>query len=277
MILLRKAVCLTLFSCLLPLAVRSADDPPRPPGEPQLPIGLTEEEKTRLHEIGMLHRATEPPAGEVRNPAEWEPSEGVLVRWPLGISVALVAEMSEDVMVTTIVANAQQETDARSTYASGGVNLANIDFIHASTDSIWVRDYGPWFIFNDSQLAIVDHIYNRPRPQDDVIPQTIGTEWGLEVFGMDLTVSQQLSIVLLATLASIGSPGVPGGSIVMLIVVLTSVGIPVEALALILGVDRPIDMLRTVVNITGDSTVASIVAKSEGDLGYVPGQHADPA
>ncbi len=92
-----------------------------------------------------------------------------------------------------------------------------------------------------------------------------------------MTLSQQVSIVLLATLASIGSPGVPGGSIVMLIVVLTSVGIPVEGLALILGVDRPIDMLRTVVNITGDSTVASIVAKSEGDLAYVPGQHADPA
>jgi Na+/H+-dicarboxylate symporter len=107
--------------------------------------------------------------------------------------------------------------------------------------------------------------------------QAIAAVFIAQVFGMDLTVSQQLSVVLLATLASIGSPGVPGGSIVMLIVVLTSVGIPVEGLALILGVDRPIDMLRTVVNITGDSTVASIVAKSEGDLGYVPGQHADPA
>jgi Na+/H+-dicarboxylate symporter len=107
--------------------------------------------------------------------------------------------------------------------------------------------------------------------------QAVAAVFIAQVFGMDLTVSQQLSIVLLATLASIGSPGVPGGSIVMLIVVLTSVGIPVEGLALILGVDRPIDMLRTVVNITGDSTVASIVAKSEGDLAYVPGQHAESA
>ncbi|MDF1571660.1 MAG: dicarboxylate/amino acid:cation symporter [Bacteroidales bacterium] len=107
--------------------------------------------------------------------------------------------------------------------------------------------------------------------------QAVAAVFIAQVFGMDLTLSQQLSIVLLATLASIGSPGVPGGSIVMLIVVLTSVGIPVEGLALILGVDRPIDMLRTVVNITGDSTVASIVAKSEGDLGYVAGQHMGPA
>ncbi len=98
--------------------------------------------------------------------------------------------------------------------------------------------------------------------------QAVAAVFIAQVFGMDLTVSQQLSIVLLATVASIGSPGVPGGSIVMLIIVLTSVGIPVEGLALILGVDRPIDMLRTVVNITGDATVASIVAKSEGDLGY---------
>ncbi len=97
--------------------------------------------------------------------------------------------------------------------------------------------------------------------------QAVAAVFIAQVFGMDLTISQQLSIVLLATLASIGSPGVPGGSIVMLIVVLTSVGIPVEGLALILGVDRPIDMLRTVVNITGDSTVASIVAKSEGEIG----------
>jgi proton glutamate symport protein len=98
--------------------------------------------------------------------------------------------------------------------------------------------------------------------------QAVAAVFIAQVFGMDLTISQQISIVLLATMASIGSPGVPGGSIVMLIVVLTTVGIPVEGLALILGVDRPIDMLRTVVNITGDSTVASLVAKSENELHY---------
>jgi proton glutamate symport protein len=96
--------------------------------------------------------------------------------------------------------------------------------------------------------------------------QAVAAVFIAQVFGIELSVSQQISIVLLAVMASIGTPGVPGGSIVMLIVVLTTVGIPVEGLALILGVDRPIDMLRTVVNITGDSTVASLVAKSEGEL-----------
>jgi len=97
--------------------------------------------------------------------------------------------------------------------------------------------------------------------------QAIAAVFIAQVFGIDLTVSQQITIVLTATLASIGSPGIPSGSIVMLIIVLNSVGLPVEGLALILGVDRPLDMLRTVVNITGDSTVASMVAKSEGELG----------
>jgi len=96
--------------------------------------------------------------------------------------------------------------------------------------------------------------------------QAIAAVFIAQVFGIELTLIQQLTIVLTATLASIGSPGIPSGSIVMLIIVLNSVGLPVEGLALILGVDRPLDMLRTVVNITGDSSVASIVARSEGEL-----------
>jgi proton glutamate symport protein len=100
--------------------------------------------------------------------------------------------------------------------------------------------------------------------------QAIAAVFIAQVFGIELTLVQQLTIVLTATLASIGSPGIPSGSIVMLIIVLNSVGLPVEGLALILGVDRPLDMLRTVVNITGDSTVASIVARSEGELSKNP-------
>lgn len=156
------------------------------PQEDFLPIGLTEEEMQRLDEVGKNHRGTAPPTGVIRNPAEWEPSEGVIIRWPLGISISLVAEMSEDVMVTTIVANSSQGTSAHNAYTSGGVNMKNTQFIIAPTNSIWTRDYGPWFIFQDKQLAIVDHIYNRPRPYDDVIPQVIGSEWGLAVYGMDL-------------------------------------------------------------------------------------------
>ncbi|MGM0531803.1 MAG: dicarboxylate/amino acid:cation symporter [Bacteroidota bacterium] len=98
--------------------------------------------------------------------------------------------------------------------------------------------------------------------------QAIAAVFIAQVFGLDLNITQQVTIVLTATLSSIGTPGVPGGSIIMLVIVLSSVGLPAAGLALILGIDRPLDMLRTVVNITGDSTVSTIVSKSEGDLNY---------
>jgi Na+/H+-dicarboxylate symporter len=84
---------------------------------------------------------------------------------------------------------------------------------------------------------------------------------------MDLTIIQQLTIVATATLASIGAAGVPGAGIVMLVVVLQAIEVPVEGIALILGVDRILDMCRTTVNITGDAAVALTVASSENKLG----------
>ncbi len=151
-----------------------------------LPIGFTEEELTRLHEIGINHVITDAPEGIIRNPAEWERSEGVIIRWPLGISIAIVAEMSEDVMVTTIVGSSYEQNQAINSYTAGGVNMSNTQFIIAPTNSIWTRDYGPWFIFADNEIGIVDHIYNRPRPYDDLIPGVIGTQWGIDVYGMNL-------------------------------------------------------------------------------------------
>lgn len=153
-----------------------------------LPIELTTEEMTRLGEIGIFHEVTAPPPGPARNPAEWEPMTGAIIRWPLGLPISLIAEMSEDTEVYTIVANSSQQAQATSAYQSGGVNMDNVYFILAPTNSIWTRDYGPWFIFDgEGNQGIVDHIYNRPRPQDDLIPQVIGAEWGIPVYGMDLT------------------------------------------------------------------------------------------
>jgi len=106
--------------------------------------------------------------------------------------------------------------------------------------------------------------------------QAIAAVFIAQVFGIDLTFGQIMMILLTALLASIGSPGVPGGSIVMLIIVLSSVGLPAEGLGLILGIDRPLDMLRTVVNVTGDSTVASMVAKTEKAIDYPPVKDTQP-
>lgn len=87
-----------------------------------------------------------------------------------------------------------------------------------------------------------------------------------QVFGMELNLMQQLTIVITATLASIGTAPVPGVGVIMLIIVLKSVGIPEEGIALILGIDRILDMSRTITNITGDAAVAVAVASSEGEI-----------
>jgi Na+/H+-dicarboxylate symporter len=98
------------------------------------------------------------------------------------------------------------------------------------------------------------------------IMQGVATVFIAQIYGVDLTMSQLVTVVLTATLASIGTAGVPGVGLIMLSMVLTSVGLPVEAIALVLGVDRLLDMSRTAVNITGDAACAVIVAKTETGL-----------
>ena len=96
--------------------------------------------------------------------------------------------------------------------------------------------------------------------------QSVAAVFIAQAFGYDLDLSQQLTIVLTATLASIGSAAVPGAGMVMLVIVLSAIGIDPEGIALIFAVDRLLDMLRTVVNVTGDATVATVVASTEGQL-----------
>jgi len=101
--------------------------------------------------------------------------------------------------------------------------------------------------------------------------QAVAAVFIAQALGFDLTLGDQLTIVLTALLASIGSAAVPGAGMVMLVIVLESIGFPADklaiGLALIFAVDRPLDMCRTVINVTGDATVAMVVAKSVGKLG----------
>jgi Na+/H+-dicarboxylate symporter len=87
-----------------------------------------------------------------------------------------------------------------------------------------------------------------------------------QVYGMGLTMGQQLAVVLTATLASIGTAGTPAAGVMTLAIVLRSIGVPLEGIAIILGVERILDMCRTVVNITGDASCAVIVASTEREL-----------
>lgn len=97
--------------------------------------------------------------------------------------------------------------------------------------------------------------------------QAVAAVFIAQTYGMDLALDKQLTIVVTATLASIGSAAVPGAGMVMLVIVLGAIGVPEEGLALIFAVDRLLDMCRTTVNVTGDATVAMLVAKSVGKLG----------
>lgn len=97
--------------------------------------------------------------------------------------------------------------------------------------------------------------------------QAVAAVFIAQAFGDDLSLSEQLTIILTATLASIGSAAVPGAGILMLVIVLESIGVNPAGIALIFAVDRPLDMCRTVVNVSSDATVAVIVAKSLGKLG----------
>jgi len=127
------------------------------------------------------------PPAPVRQPAEFEPMEGVLIRYSFGISFEAIREMAEDVQVVTIVANAAQQNTVQLLYQSNGVDLSHCSFLIAPTDSYWTRDYGPWFIFNgDDEQGIVDFIYNRPRPNDDQIPTVYGNNQSISVYAMNL-------------------------------------------------------------------------------------------
>ena len=111
----------------------------------ELPIGFTPSEWENRDMIkGMGHR-TDPPPGPVRNVAEYEPMQGVLIRYPFGISTSIIREMAEDVIVYCLVSSGSQNS-AYNSMNNANVNMDNVEFILGSTDSYWTRDYGPWWV-----------------------------------------------------------------------------------------------------------------------------------
>ena len=99
--------------------------------------------------------------------------------------------------------------------------------------------------------------------------QAVAAVFIAQALGLGLGLGQQITIVVTATLASIGAAGVPGAGIIMLVIVLKAINVPIEGIGLILGVDRILDMLRTMINITGDAAVSVAVASMENQLGVL--------
>lgn len=133
---------------------------------------------------------TAPPIGTIRAIPEWDPAQAVIVSYSgeFGIPYTLIAEMSQDIQVITIVESVSQQNSVTSSYTNNGVNLANCVFIIAPIDSYWSRDYSPWFIMVDkSEIAVIDFPYNRPqRPNDDNLPVVMSTYLGLDMYGINI-------------------------------------------------------------------------------------------
>lgn len=143
------------------------------------------EEEMNNPQRGLNFTETNPPTGTPRFVGEFEPMQGVMIRYPLGIPTSLVASLANNCHVYCIV-SAGYQNSAQNDFQSVGTNMNNVTFINAPTDSYWVRDYGPWYIFEDREPAIVDNIYNRPRPNDDNISGVFANYWNIPMYGMNI-------------------------------------------------------------------------------------------
>lgn len=151
----------------------------------ELPKGLTEWERDNIHILDEMRFRTDPPPGPVRAIAEYEPMQGVLIRYPFGISTSLIREMAEDVIVYCLVSS-WSENSAYNSMNNAGVNMNNVEFIIGSTDSYWTRDYGPWWVVDgNGTYSIVDFTYNRPRYNDNQAPFKVSEHLDIPYYSAD--------------------------------------------------------------------------------------------
>ncbi len=151
---------------------------------------LNSYEKELYKNYDRSFQETNPPTGQVRNIAEWEQMESVIVGYDdgFGIPYSLIQQMAEYCNVTILVANSSEENSVRTTLTNNGVNVDNCTFYYEDVDSWWSRDYSPWWIVVDNQtVSLVDFPYNRPRPNDDNTPSLIATQLNVPYYGMNVT------------------------------------------------------------------------------------------
>jgi agmatine/peptidylarginine deiminase len=138
-----------------------------------LPKGLTQAEKGIISQYEFKNsRLSDPPTGPVRTAAEWEEVEYLVVTWQSGFQGILRQIVAAGVAECKVIITTQNETSVSNYLTAGGVDLTNVIFMNENWDSIWIRDYAGNTIYSDDvgERAITDWIYNRPRPNDDVIP-----------------------------------------------------------------------------------------------------------
>jgi agmatine deiminase len=150
---------------------------------------MSAEEKSHSNEIGQGFLSSAPPLAPVRNIAEFEPTEGVLIAYAsgFGIPYTLIKDLSNDTKVIVVVSSSDQSS-AASSLQSNGVNMANVSYMNTPVDSYWTRDFSGWFIADgNNKVGIVDFPYNRPqRPNDDAIPTKEATFLNIQSYAMSV-------------------------------------------------------------------------------------------
>jgi len=154
-----------------------------------LPRNLTGEEQSRLHEIGINRTITDPPDSIVYTPAEFDSVTGVIFAWEAypTLLTNLIKEVAEDDTAWVVVDNTSEQNSVSNTLSNANVNMDRVVFQVIETNSVWVRDYGPWWIIEpENSLAIIDLVYNRPRPLDDTYPESAAGYFGINYYGLGL-------------------------------------------------------------------------------------------
>ena len=161
-----------------------------------LPAYMTPEEQQWLDEqAGAIQpmfvqppAATMPPTGATWAPGEYEPSAGVLIRWTstystlLSTFVAHATKPDSNNVTSTVwcfVLSSSEQTAATTAFTSAGADMSKVVFLTHTTDSVWICDYGPRYVYVNNNHTIIDHVYNRPsRPNDDTVPAYLAGLWG---------------------------------------------------------------------------------------------------
>lgn len=198
----RLALILSLALGWLLLATQAAAAEPRrvPPellasivdDEATLPRGFTPAERSAWQPRQAWRAPLAPPPREVWTPAEYDQNGGLLIRW--GAQNSVLTEMvvaittgDPEIEVFIVVSGASQQASASSVLGGAGADLSKVSFIQAASNSVWMRDYGPRFIDHAGLRAIVDHSYNRPRPQDNAIPGVFAQVLGERKYDLPLS------------------------------------------------------------------------------------------
>ncbi len=155
----------------------------------QLPHNLSQDEKNRLNEIGINRTITDPPDSILYAPAEFDSVAGILFAWEsyTTLLTQLIKEVAENDTAWVVVDNQSEQNSVYNTLNNDNVNMDHVVFELVPTNSVWMRDYGPWWIYEpNNRRAIIDLIYNRPRPQDDSFPELFAESFGVNYYGLEL-------------------------------------------------------------------------------------------